>query len=335
LRDLTNMVDGVALNVASVGRLVEDSARHLGALLQQQALTLGALVEHQERLELGLAVIREQLAGGFATIHEALRTAEGRREQRELEARMRTMLRQHEICVRALAAGEAPPEADLRRVMDLAGEVAGWIDTRAAGIAVGGPERVPLLVARGIALRIELDARHLAGAAPAALAPEVDAFLRTIAEEARAMANEASTYSLAVTHAPFLAQYVYLHRAFRVEPAFVTDTSGRTRALLPAEAVDWDDGLDAARAAFTDGPNDAELALETLADQRWYQRVQGLPPQAPPPPAISLRDLARVLGAPDGIGVDPKHVPLLRGLALPERREAIRRRVLAAFGEER
>jgi hypothetical protein len=279
--------------------LLDDSVLHLDGLIRENALMLGFIVEHQAHLEHGLALLRRELAQGFRSVHEALSSAEGRREAQELEHQMRTLFRYYEVCSREMQAGRTPPSADLRQIVDAGTRLVAWLDTRLSALPSGRAERLPLLVARAFALRLETESRDVLGEAPGGRNAEFDRFRALIRQELDAIIEGVPLCALAEGRHALIEQYIYLHRALRGSATMLELGDGHVVPLYPAAMLQWDDGLDRVRelAAVRTGSPPLRLELRTLEEHNAWRRVAGLPRGASDD-EVDRDELARVLGLP-------------------------------------
>lgn len=261
---------------------------------------LGLLIEHQGQLAQGMALLREELATGFRSVHEALSSAEARREARELEQQMRALYRYHELCTREMLAGRPPPPSDLRRIVDVATHLIAWLDTRLSALPVARPERLPLLVARAFALRLEVEARGLLDEAPGGRDREFEQLRAIVRGELHALTEGATLFTLAEGHRVLIEQYVYLDRAARRSATVVEFGDGALLPFYSQRMVIWDDGLERVRqivAQRRDAPAPARITLDTLGDHQGWQRLAGLP-YGGSDDEIDRAELARILGLP-------------------------------------
>lgn len=298
---LTTSVARVEGKVDTVTDLVASGLAHLDALIRTNSLLLGLLIEHQGRLSDGIAQLRQELAQGFRSLHDALSSAEARREALELERQMRTLFRYYEVCTYEMRAGRRPPTADLRSIIDTATRLIAWLDTRLAPLPVGSPERLPLLIARATALKLEVDARDLLEEAPGSRDTEFRHLRDGIREELNGIIEGTPVFVLAQDRRALVEQYVYLDRALRGCATMVEFGDGRVLPFYPENLLTWDDGLQrvrdvAARPSRASAP--PRLGLETLEDHNAWQRLAGLP-RGGSDDEINRADLGRALGLPD------------------------------------
>ncbi len=302
-KKLDVLTDGVARvdeKVDRVTHLLGASVLHLDGLIRENSLMLGFIIEHQGHLGQGLALLRQELAQGFRSVHEALSSAEARREAQELEQQMRALFRYYELCSREMQAGRQPPASDLRRIIDVATKLIAWLDTRLGAMQVGRPERLPLLVARAFALRLEVEARDQLDEAPASRDGEFDQLRAVIREELGVLTEGAALFTLAEGRRVLVEQYVYLHRALRGSATMVELGDGRVLPFFPQGVLTWDDGLERVRevvAQHAGPPAPARIELRTLEDHNAWQRLAGLP-RGGSDDEIERAELASVLGLP-------------------------------------
>lgn len=298
-------LDGIAVGVEriegkldDVGHLLGASMLHLDHLIRGNSLLLGVIIESQGQLGHGLALLREEVAHGFQSVHEALTSTEARREAQELEQQMRSLFRYYELCTREMQAGRQPPTTDLRRIIDVATKLIAWLDTRLATIPVGRPERLPLLVARAFALRLEVEARNQIDEAPDGRSREFEIMQGVIRNELAVLTDGASVLALAEGRRGLVEQYVFLHRALKSRATMVEFADGSVVPFYPQTVLLWDDGLERVRqaASMHDGaPAPSRLELKTLEEHQALQRLTGLPRGATEED-VERDVLARVLG---------------------------------------
>ncbi len=304
---IVDSVDQMDGKLDDLGRLLGGAVLHLDHLIRGNSLLLGVIIENQGHLGHGVALLREEVARGFRSVHDALSSTEAKREAQELEQQMRSLFRYYELCTREMQAGRQPPAADLRRITDIASNLAAWLDTRIAAIAVGRTERLPLLVARSFALRLEVDARGQLDEAPGGRVDEVGLLRAVIRGELHALTEGASVFALAAERRDLVEQYVYLNRALASNATMIEFADGSMVPYYPLHALAWDDGLEPVRRAVAHrdgGPAPARLELNTLEEHQSLQRLLGLPRGATED-EVEYDVLARALGLPteEGDGV--------------------------------
>lgn len=290
----------VERKVDRIEHLLGASVTHLDGLIRENALMLGFIIEHQAHLGQGLALLRQELAQGFRSVHEALSSAEARREALELERQMRELFRYYALCSKEMQSGRQPPTQDLRRIIDVATSLIAWLDSRLAGTVPGQTERLPLMVARAFALRLEVEARVQLNEAPESREGEFEQLRARIRDELRVMTDGASLFTLAEDRRMLIEQYVYLHRALRGAATMVELGDGRVVPFYPARMLSWDDGLERVRELATqraEVPAPARLELHTLEEHTSWQRLAGLP-RGGSEDEVEREDLVRALGLP-------------------------------------
>lgn len=303
-KKLDGIADGVARidgKLDAVGHLLGESVLHLDHLIRGNALLLGVIIENQGHLDVGVALLREEVARGFRSVHEALTSAEARREAQELEQQMRELLRYYELCTREMQAGREPPATDLRRIIDAATKLISWLDTRIAALPVGRPERLPLLVARTFALRLEVEARNQLDEGPDGRRLEFEFVRGVIRGELDAIAEGASLFALAAERRELVEQYVYLNRALSGSATMVEFADGNVAPYYPQKLLSWDDGLEVVRRAASlrdGGPAPERLELKTLEEHQAVQRIMGLP-RGGTEDEIERDVVSRALGLPE------------------------------------
>lgn len=294
-------VGRVERKVDAVTDLVASGLVHLDTLIRTNALLLGLLIEHQGHVDAGIAQLRQEVSQGFRSLYDALSSAEARREALELESQMRTLFRYYEVCVHEMRAGRRPPVADLRSIVDTATRLIAWLDSRLALLPVGTPERLPLLIARTTALKLEVDARELLQEAPGSREGEFRHLRNEVREELIGITEGTPVFVLAQNRRALVEQYVYLDRALRGCATMVEFGDGRVSPFYPEHLLTWDDGLErvrevAARPSRVSAP--PRLGLETLEDHHAWQRLAGLP-RGGSDDEINRADLLRALGLPE------------------------------------
>jgi hypothetical protein len=324
LVELRGAVSTVDAHVLQLGDFMQSAVAHLDVVLAHQSMTLALLVDGQGRMIESLEALHRDMLDGFSNARDDLLSMEARRERAELETHIRSLLRHYQHCTAALAAGVDPPPADVRRVVELASLTAAWLDTRLGTIPVGAPERLPLIMARGMALRMETDGRLFEGTATAAVDRDRLVFLEMVREDGRKMAANATPWELSRGLTPLLTQYVLLNRAFS-QPVELGIEDGRGPvALLTVDSLRWTDGLEAHRPIF-DRQGERELVevrLESLADRAWFTQWRGLAPGANVPESIPVSEISSSIGAPAGWRPRQEDLHLLQDLALPRTRTA-------------
>ena len=282
-RKLDGIADGldrVEGKLDNVSHLLGDSVLHLDRLIRGNSMLLGVIIEQQGQLGHHVALLREEVARGFRSVNEVLTSAEARREAQELEQQMRSLFRYYELCTQEMRAGQEPPAADVRRVIDVATTLIAWLDTRMAAIPVGRPERLPLLVSRAFALRLEVDARNQLDEAPDGRRGEFSLLRGAIRKELEALIEGATVYALAEERRELVEQYVFLNRAHSGSATMVEFSDGSMVPYYPQNALSWDDGLERVRhaAQLRDAePVLARIELKTLGEHQSLQRLVGLP----------------------------------------------------------
>jgi len=295
--DGVNRIDGKLDNLTD---LVGGSVRHLDSLIRQNALMLGLVIEHQAHLEVGIHVLRAEVQHGFLSVHEALNDKEARRAARELEQQMRTLFRYYEVCSTEIQSGRTPPAADLRRIVDVATSLVAWLDSQLAEFAPGRPERLPMLVARAFALRLERDARTLLDEAPESRNQDFKVLQSLIADEIHVLTRGKDVVSVAVNNQPLVEHYVFLHRALGGPATILEFDNGLLLPMYPDDLMTWDDGLERVRVlvqSAREAPDEVHGAIElrTLAEHRSWQQLTGLP-RGSTEDRIPSREVAEVLG---------------------------------------
>jgi len=307
-KKLDDIVQGVTRldgKVDAVGHLLSQSVLHLDQLIRGNALLLGVVIENQEHLGSCIALLREEVARGFRSVHEALNSAEARREAHELERQMRELHRYYELCTREMQAGREPPTPDLRRIVDTATTLISWLDTRIAALVVGRTERLPLLVARSFALRLEVDARDQLSEAPDGRLAEFEVLRGVIRGELAAITNGAPLCALAIERRELVEQYVYLSRALKRTATMVQFPDGSVTPFYPVKTLSWDDGLEGVRRAImlTDERQAPDrLELRTLEEHHSVQHILGLP-RGGTEEDVELAVVSRALGIPPNLNV--------------------------------
>lgn len=301
-------LDGIAEGVArtdgkldAVGHLLGNSVLHLDHLIRGNALLLGVIIENQGHLDAGVALLREEVASGFQSVHVALTSAEAKREAQELEQQMRELLRYYELCTQEMQSGREPPATDLRHIIAAATKLISWLDTRIAALPVGRPERLPLLVARTFALRLEVEARNQLDEAPDGRRLEFESVRGLIRGELDAITEGASLFALAAERRDLVEQYVYLNRALSGSATMVEFADGSVAPYYPQKLLSWDDGLEVVRQAVSlrdGGPAPKRLELKTLGEHQAVQRITGLPRGATED-EIERDVVLRALGLPE------------------------------------
>jgi len=330
LDSLLSTVAGVDRKVDYVGALLENSVVHLDRLIQRNALMLGLILEHQAHLERGIIALHHAVEEGFRGVHEALSSAEAKRKSDELERQMRTIFTYYEVCSKEMQAGREPPSADLRRIVDVATKLIAWLDTEIGALSIGAPERLPLMIARAFALRLEIEARTVLDDAPGAREDEISKFLSRIEAEARYIAGTASIFDFATGNDVIVEHYVFLHRALRAPATMVSFDDGRALPFYPETILEWDDGFKRVRelvVAEENGASPQRLPLEALEEHRAWETLTGLP-QGASDDELLLEDLTKALGMPQEPSIGEER---LRELLL----EAPRARRTAQYALER
>ena len=303
LDHLTDAVEQVDGKVNYVADMLEASVYHLDGLIRQNALMLGLIIEHQARIEEGLLVLYVAMQEGFQGVHEALSSAEAKRRSDELERQMRTLFAYYKLCSREMQAGRVPPLADLRQIVDVATKLIAWLDTRLNTHAPGSPERLPLMLARAYALRLEIEARAILDDAPTARQEEVSRFLDVIRAEVQGIVEGTSIYDLATARRLLVEQYIYLYRALNTPATIISFEDGRSLPFYPATSLVWDDGLGRVRelvAIRAEVPPPRRLELRALEEHRAWESLTGLP-QGASDDSIEMEDIKGVLGLPTGV----------------------------------
>ena len=324
LDSLLGSVEGVDRKVDYVGALLEGSVRHLDFLIRRNALMLGLIVEHQFQLENGLIALHEAVERGFQDIHEALSSAEARRKSEELERQMRSLFTYYEVCSKEMQAGREPPTSDLRRIVDVATELIAWLDTEIAAHPLGAPQRLPLMVARAFALRMEVEARTLLDDAPGARNDEIQKFVARLEAEAKHIADQATIYGFATGAGVLVEHYVFLHRALRTPATVISFEDGRALPFYPSTALEWDDGFGRVRelVAVGAGSPPERLEFESLEEHRAWEQLSGLP-QGASDDDVMYGELAGTLGIPEQRVVDEQSLrELLREAPVARHRTA-------------
>ena len=305
LDGIADGVERVDVKVDRVGNLLGESMLHLDRLIQGNSLLLGVIIENQGQLGESVALLREDVTRGFRSVHVALTSAEARRKAQELERQMRSLFRYYKLCTGELQDGRQPPTADLRRIIDEATNLIALLDTRLDAIPVGRPERLPLLVARGFALRMEVEARDQLDEAPVGRAAEFDLVRGVIRNELRALTEGAPLFAVAVERRVLVEQYVYLNRALKSRATMVEFSDGSVVPFYPQSALTWDDGLEPVRhaASLRDGdPAAARIELKTLEEHHSLRRLTRLPPGGTED-YVDRDFLVKVLGLPSADNV--------------------------------
>ncbi len=337
-KKLDGIADGVGRIEGAVGDLqgfMAQAVGHLDTVLRFQGATLGVLLSEQGQMAKSIELLHVRMQHGFAGLTDAMLSIEARREHHDLDTRLRTLMRHYEAFLGQLAAGQEPAHGEVRQVINCAVEVAAWLDSRLNSMPVGAPARLPLLVARGMALRMELDGRAAEGSTSEAEAAEVRRFRRRVADEAKALVEGATAFAIAVPNAPLLAEYVLLYRAFALEADLALNEQGQVEAVFAPLALTWDDGLEELRRSIILAPTGCEpepLPIERVSERAWYLEWKSLPPGADVPPTVTVGELAASAGVPAGIAVEEP--ARLRDLVSPSRNRSTVARYAREFGWE-
>ncbi|CAN0622759.1 conserved protein of unknown function [Burkholderia multivorans] len=301
-------VDSILLGVGVVdkkidglGEMLGASVEHLDGLIRNNALMLGLVIENQGNIGRGIAVLQQQVAEGFQSVHLALQSAEARAEARELEQQMRLLYKHYQTCAEAMALGDAPPQHDLRRIVDVAAQVIAWLETRIQELNTGSPKRLPLFTAYAIALRLEIESRTLLEDSPG-YAQRVFTKLSTeIRRELDVLTHDAQVYALAEERPALISQYVFLNRALKSSATMIEFDDGRMLPYYPSATLEWDDGFDRVREILSHEagtPTPARIELQTLEDHAAWEKLSNWP-SGSTEVEIQTSDLASLLGLPD------------------------------------
>jgi hypothetical protein len=288
-------IDG---KINEVSHFLGASVLHLDHLIRGNSLLLGTIIENQGQMNHSVALLREEIARGFRSVNETFTSIEATRNAQELEQKMRELLRYYELCTREMEQGRQPPQVDLRRIIDVATVLIAWLDTRVATIPVGGSERLPLLIARSFALRLEFDARNQLDEASTGRTGEFEYLRGVIRDELQALTEGSTVLALATEHRELIEQYIYLSRALNGSATMVEFADGSMVTYYPQNMLTWNDGLERIRVSAShrvDGPAPAQLELKTLEEHHSLQRLMNLPRGATGDD-IERDALARALG---------------------------------------
>jgi len=295
---LIDHVERIDSKVDNITWLLKASVVHLDGLIRNNALMLGLLIEHQHHLGQGLDLLRKELAQGVQSLHDALSTAEARRQSQELEQQMRELFRYYETCTRRICAGGEPSPMDLRRMVEVAGALIAWIDTRLAATPAGSGERLPLFIARAFALRLEMDARSQLEDWPSDHEEEYRRMRASIRSEVHALVSGVPLVALASDRQLLVEEYVFLHRALRGSATVLQLGDGSSVVMFPDDLLRWDDGLQPVRelvAVPLKEPVPTRIELRTLEEHDGWRRLSGLPRGAAEDEVLAC-DLLEVLG---------------------------------------
>jgi hypothetical protein len=198
-----------------------------------------------------------------------------------------------------MASGNEPAPADLRRIVDLAIPMIAWIDTRLGALQAGHPARLPLFVAKALALRLEFEARALLDEARWARDGEIGVFLTSIQSEIAALTIGVPVYALAHDLRALVEQYVFLYRSLRSPATMVEFSDGRTLPYYPEANLSWDDGLDRIRelvAAVQPDTAPGLVELRTLPEHRGWEALAG---HRATTDELDVEEIRAALGLPD------------------------------------
>jgi len=271
--NLDNKLTGVA-------HLINASTQHLDHIIHRNTLMLGTIIENQGHLGLGIAQLHHDMIRGFRSIHDTIKSESARMEALELDRQMRLLFRYYGLCSEELKAGRPAPAEDLRDCIKAGSQLIAWLDSRIATIPIGSPERLPYIVARALAWRIEVDARTLLDQGAETRARECEAIQGVIRQELKAIAGRSSIYELAVGNRGIVDQYVFLYRAQESTATLVEFPDGKMLPFFPEKSAVWDDALGPVRDAFANnaGPAAPEIIeLNTMNDHRGAQAILGMP----------------------------------------------------------
>jgi hypothetical protein len=333
LDGLVGTVDAIDGKVDRMSSILEHSVSHLDGLIRGNALMLGLIIENQANLGAGLGLLHRQVADGFRSVHDALQSAEARRQSQELEQQMRMLFAYYETCTREMQQGRQPPTADLRRIIDVSTKLVAWLDTRIGAHRPGAPERLPLMVARAFALRLDIEARVLLDEAPGSRAAEIDRFAQMIQHEVEAVMGNRPAYELATDAGELVEQYVFLRRSLRTSATLVEFGDGRSLPYYPESAMTWDDGLGRVRELVRrqDTPAAAiQLDLQTLKEHQGWERLAGLP-RGTSDDHVDVADVRQALGLPAASPLGPSTLRELLAEA-PEAVQSARSKIAKEVG---
>lgn len=295
ISDGVNRIDG---KLDQIGGFLDVSMSHLDGLIRNNALMLGFIVENQASLGEGLALLRQEMAHGFRSVHEALSSAEARAEAQALQLQMHTLFRYYQLCSHEMQVGRQPPLADLRNIIDTATQLVAWLDTRLSGLVTGDARRLPFIVARVFALKLEIEARTLLDSAPQSRQSEYMQQRALIRDELLAITEGAPLLVLAQERSLLVEQYVFLHRSIQGNITLIEHENGHIQPYCPSAMLIWDDGLQSFRdiaARPCDVPAPQTLELQTLEEHRAWQRLAGLP-RGSSPDEVPSKELALRIG---------------------------------------
>jgi hypothetical protein len=306
-------------DLSALRQQVSGALKDTHRLLHDHSVVLTVLVSGQQALFEQLNRLEESMSSELSRIAAQLAAA----ESREFELRTLRLVTAHEAFLEIVTEGVEPTADEISRVDNTAGDLIHWSTICLRQHPLGAPQRLPYLVAQAIAVRARSDI-YAVQSVSRPLRRTIfqnrrrrarEELLEQVEAELAAL-RERGIYALGVESPFVVAQYVYLRR-------------GLLQALgRDCPEQDWDDGLEDLRGALaSDSPTlsrDASLPLRTLADFEWYARWRG--------EDLGGMDVHRVEVPRLGLLLDSLNIPLeavplpllpiLRGLVLPDRRDA-------------
>lgn len=287
--------------------------------------------------------INQQIDNGFCNLSEQLRSSEARRLADEYYERLNKIgIVQAEVH-HALSLHETPHPADVRRLADSAHDLAAWTSSQLRNYHAKSIERLPLFVAKSLALRSLADASFLEKGTRSTLA--IQRLNELVLEIEREVWNIVDGQTLFVLgcHLPdIIAQYIYLRRGLKLGE----HDHGDPNSNPSTELLAWEDGLSTLRSIFIEtenlNTNDEEVPLSvplaTLGDLKWYIEWKQADPEVEDlrgVKAVELGEVAKRLGASTmPLIKSDSDLVLFLAISLPHYADHAIDRLVAEFGWE-
>ena len=271
-------VQAVHHDVRDVHSLMSASVFHLDQLVTHNTALLATVLNQQGQLADAIGVLHADLHDGLGQILDAIDDLESRALTRELEVRLRTMLRYYNVCAGELEAGRTAPDADLRKLVETATAARAWIEGQLERMPMGAPERMPMLTAVALTIHLEGEARSLLGHASGASVRDRRQLADRLSAEIRAMTDNRRIAELSSLR-EWVERYILLRRVMLHTATVVATPEGRLLPMYADEVLTWDDGLDtvAVLASPTPCEDDTPIELEDLDERRAWRELGRLP----------------------------------------------------------